>query len=146
MRIVKLFFLLFAIIINAQSGFEILNNKKKINIPFRQINNLIFLDLKVNDVNLTFLLDTGVSETLLFSLENKDIAFENVEKVKFTGLGGSDYIEGIKSTKNKIWVDRNFVDNNHEIYIILDENFNIINEINFPANKSSLLYLTKFKK
>ena len=134
MRIVKLFFLLFAIIINAQSGFEILNNKKKINIPFRQINNLIFLDLKVNDVNLTFLLDTGVSETLLFSLENKDIAFENVEKVKFTGLGGSDYIEGIKSTKNKIWVDRNFVDNNHEIYIILDENFNFSSHVGIPVN------------
>lgn len=134
MRIVKLFFLLFAIIINAQSGFEILNNKKKINIPFRQINNLIFLDLKVNDVNLTFLLDTGVSETLLFSLENKDIAFENVEKVKFTGLGGSDYIEGIKSTKNKIWVEKNFVDKNHEIYIILDENFNFSSHVGIPVN------------
>lgn len=134
MRIFRLLILFLSIVINAQSGFEILNNKKKINIPFRLINNLIFLDLKVNDVNLTFLLDTGVAETLLFSLENKDITFENVEKIRFTGLGGSDYIEGIKSSRNKIFVDKNLVDFNHDIYIILDEEFNFSSHVGIPVN------------
>lgn len=134
MRIFKLLLLFTCVFINAQSGFEVLNNKKKINIPFRQINNLIFLDLKVNDVNLTFLLDTGVAETLLFSLENKDITFENVEKVRFTGLGGSNYIEGLKSTKNKVVVAKNLIDFNHDIYIILDENFNFSSHVGIPVN------------
>ena len=82
MKILSFLFLIFSLSINAQDGFQILEDKKKVNIPFRQINNLVFLDLKVNNVDLTFLLDTGVSETLLFSLENKEVVFENVEKNK----------------------------------------------------------------
>lgn len=82
MKILSFLFLIFSLSINAQDVFQILEDKKKVNIPFRQINNLVFLDLKVNNVDLTFLLDTGVSETLLFSLENKEVVFENVEKNK----------------------------------------------------------------
>ena len=99
MKFIKPILIFFVVLINAQSGFQILDNKKKIEIPFRQINNLTFIDLKINNVDLTFLLDTGVAETLLFSLENKEISFENVEKVNFTGLGGSSYIEGINLLK-----------------------------------------------
>ena len=121
MKFIKPILIFFVVLINAQSGFQILDNKKKIEIPFRQINNLTFIDLKINNVDLTFLLDTGVAETLLFSLENKEISFENVEKVNFTGLGGSSYIEGIKSSKNTLVIDKNFIDDNHTLYIILDE-------------------------
>lgn len=134
MKILKLLFFLFIISINAQDGFQILDNKKKVTIPFRQINNLVFIDLKINDVNLTFLLDTGVSETLLFSLEDKEVPFQNVEKVRFTGLGGSDYIEGIKSTKNIVQVDKNLKDFNHEVYIILNEDFNFSSHVGIPVN------------
>lgn len=134
MKFLKIIFLLFSIIINAQNGFEILDNKKKTTIPFRQINNLVFIDLKVNDVELTFLLDTGVSETLLFSLGNKEIVFKNLKKVQFTGLGGSDFIEGIKSTNNKVIVNKDYIDYNHEIYIILDEEFNFSSHVGIPVN------------
>lgn len=122
------------VFINAQTGFQILDNKKKIEIPFKQINNLAFIDLKINEVNLTFLLDTGVAETLLFSLENKDISFENVEKVNFTGLGGSTYVEGIKSTKNTLKLNKEFIDKDHTIYIVLDEEFNFSSHVGIPVN------------
>ena len=134
MKFLKYFFLLITLFVNAQTGFQILDNKKKVTIPFKQINNLIFIDVKVNDVNLTFLLDTGVSETLLFSLENKEVVFKNVEKVRFSGLGGSDYIEGIKSTHNKVIVNKFLEDSNYEIYIILDEDFNFSSHIGIPIN------------
>lgn len=134
MKSFKVFLLLFSIFINAQSGFEIFNDKKKVIIPFRQINNLTFINMKVNDVDLTFLLDTGVSETLLFSLENKEVQFKNAEKIRFTGLGGSDYIEGIKSTHNKIFINKDFGDSNHEIYLILDEDFNFSSHVGIPVN------------
>lgn len=134
MKIFKLFLFLFVVSITAQDGFRITDDKKKITIPFRQINNLVFIDLEVNGVNLTFLLDTGVSETLLFSLENKEVAFENIEKIKFTGLGGSNYIEGIKSKKNKVIVNKNLIDSDHEIYIILDEEFNFSSHVGIPVN------------
>ena len=134
MKFLKYFFLLITLFVNAQTGFQILDNKKKVTIPFKQINNLIFIDVKVNDVNLTFLLDTGVSETLLFSLENKEVVFKNVEKVRFSGLGGSDYIEGIKSTHNKVVINDFFEDTNYEIYLILDEEFNFSSHIGIPIN------------
>ena len=134
MKYLKLLFLFFAVLINAQDGFQLLNNKKKIDIPFRQINNLVFIDLKINNVDLTFLLDTGVSETLLFSLDNKEISFENIEKVKFTGLGGSTFVEGIKSSKNKINIHNHLEDKNHTIYIILDEEFNFSSHVGIPVN------------
>lgn len=134
MKFLKFFFLFITLFVNAQSGFQILENKKKVTIPFKQINNLIFVDVKVNDVNLTFLLDTGVSETLLFSLEKKEVVFKNVEKVRFSGLGGSDFIEGIKSTHNKVVVNDFFEDNNYEIYLILDEDFNFSSHIGIPVN------------
>lgn len=122
------------VFINAQTGFQILDNKKKIEIPFKQINNLAFIDLKINEVNLTFLLDTGVAETILFSLENKDISFENVEKINFTGLGGSTYVEGIKSTKNILKLNKEFIDKDHTIYIVLDEEFNFSSHVGIPVN------------
>ena len=134
MKSFKVFLLLFSSFINAQNSFEIFNDKKKVTIPFRQINNLTFINMKVNDVDLTFLLDTGVSETLLFSLENKEVQFKNVEKIRFTGLGGSDYIEGIKSTHNKIFINKDFGDSNHEIYLILDEDFNFSSHVGIPVN------------
>ncbi|WP_374363060.1 PDZ domain-containing protein [Cloacibacterium sp.] len=134
MKFIKPILIFFVVLINAQTGFQILDNKKKIEIPFKQINNLAFIDLKINEVNLTFLLDTGVAETLLFSLENKDISFENVEKVNFTGLGGSTYVEGIKSTKNTLKLNKDFIDKDHTIYIVLDEEFNFSSHVGIPVN------------
>ena len=56
----------------AQDGF-VLENSEKTVIKFKLINNLIFIPMTVNGVELNFLLDSGVAETLLFSLENKDV-------------------------------------------------------------------------
>ncbi|SHL85629.1 aspartyl protease family protein [Chryseobacterium polytrichastri] len=86
----KLYFIIIlflSIFVNAQNSFEIKNVKKTV-IPFKFINNLIFIPVTINGVELNFLLDTGVAETVLFSLENKDIQLSNIEKIKFSGLGG----------------------------------------------------------
>ena len=75
--------LFLSIFVNAQNSFELINTKKAV-IPFQLINNLIFIPINVNGAELTFLLDTGVSETILFSLENKELKLINVEKIKFS--------------------------------------------------------------
>jgi hypothetical protein len=64
---------------NAQNSFEIKDAKKTV-IPFKLIANLIFIPVNINGVNLTFLLDTGVAETSIFSLENKEINLQNIER------------------------------------------------------------------
>lgn len=134
MKFIYFLVLLFGLNVYAQTdGFQVAE-KKKITIPFQEINNLIFIELNINGVNLTFLLDSGVSETILFSLENKEVNFKNAEKVHFTGLGGADYIEGLKSTNNKVTIGKYFQDNNHQVYIILDERFNFSSHVGIPVN------------
>lgn len=63
-----------------QGDFVMENNATKVTIPFKLINNLIFIPIKVNGVELNFLLDSGVEETILFSMEEKqEVSFNNVE-------------------------------------------------------------------
>ena len=71
---IALFFLLFFLgqyTNRAQEGFQFLANQTQVEIPFQLINNLIFVPITVNGIELNFLLDTGVEETLLFSLDDK---------------------------------------------------------------------------
>lgn len=56
-------------------------------IPFQLINSLIFIPVQLNGVNLTFLLDSGVANTIIFSTQDKDLSLNDVSKMKFTGLG-----------------------------------------------------------
>lgn len=130
-----LFFLIFAIpSIFAQEGFQFTKNKAKISVPFKLINNLIFLPIKVNGVELNFLLDSGVEETILFSLEEKkEVLFFNTEKILFRGLGSQEAVEGLKSTSNRLEFD-SMVCPNHMLYIILDPDFNLSSYIGIPVN------------
>ncbi|WP_343660744.1 PDZ domain-containing protein [Chryseobacterium sp.] len=125
--------LFLSIFINAQNSFELINTKKAV-IPFKFINNLIFIPINVNGAELTFLLDTGVSETILFSLENKEIKLSNVEKMKFSGLGGSVSIDGLKSERNTGKIGEEIINTSMSIYIILDEEFNISSHVGIPVN------------
>ncbi|UTX48367.1 PDZ domain-containing protein [Chryseobacterium sp. MA9] len=125
--------LFLSIFVNAQNSFELINTKKAV-IPFQFINNLIFIPINVNGAELTFLLDTGVSETILFSLENKELKLSNVEKVKFSGLGGSLSIDGLKSERNLGKIGNEIVNTSMAIYIIIDEEFNISPHVGIPVN------------
>lgn len=130
-----LFIFLHPALFYGQDGFQYYSQKDKITIPFKLINNLIFIPLKVNGVNVNFLLDSGVQETILFSLDDdKSIALQNVERIKFAGFGHSEYVEGLKSSGNAVEVGGMLKDLNHEIYIILDEDFNISSSVGIPVN------------
>lgn len=117
-----------------QSQFEYTNLKKKTSIPFTVINNLIIIPVNVNGVSLNFLLDTGVEETILFSLdESNEIVFSDTEKIRMKGLGSKDSFFGYKSTKNKVKI-KDIIDNNHIIYLVLDQEINISSQIGVPIN------------
>ncbi|WP_137905442.1 PDZ domain-containing protein [Chryseobacterium sp. 2VB] len=125
--------LLLSIFVSAQNTFELINTKKAV-IPFQFINNLIFIPINVNGADLTFLLDTGVSEAILFSLENKEVKLSNIEKVKFSGLGGSLSIDGLKSERNIGKIGDAIVNTSMSLYIIIDEEFNISPHVGIPVN------------
>ena len=133
-KIFIILFLLYWSFCNSQDGFKINSNKNKISFPFKFINNLIFIPIKVNGLELNFLLDTGVEETVLFGLEDSETStFINVEKIQLKGFGNNDYVEGLKSNNNILSCD-NYIDNNHELYIVLDQNFNFSSQIGIPVN------------
>lgn len=125
--------LLLSIFMNAQNNFEI-KNVNKIVIPFKLINNLIFIPININGEELTFLLDTGVTENTIFSLEDKEIKLSAMEKMKFSGLGGNRSIEGFKSDLNTGKIGKNFVNDSLMVFIIQDEEFNISSHIGIPVN------------
>lgn len=130
-----LFFgLLATFLVNAQGDFSIQGHSKQVTIPFKLINNLIFIPIKVNGVELNFLLDSGVEETILFSMEEKqEVSFNNVEKIKLRGLGSEQEIEGLKSTNNT-FETHGLKSNNHMVFIILDQSFNLSSHIGIPVN------------
>jgi hypothetical protein len=118
----------------SQSNFQLANNKKRIVIPFKLINNLIFIPIKVNGETLTFLLDTGVEQTILFSLDDKQqVSLFHLQKINLKGLGSNDAVEAYKSSENKMEVD-GYVDDEHEIYLILDQEFNFSSQVGIPVN------------
>ncbi|OHT45694.1 PDZ domain-containing protein [Flavobacterium tructae] len=130
-----LFFGLFtAFTLQAQEDFQIGNRASKVTIPFTLINNLVFIPIKVNGAELNFLLDSGVEETILFSMEEKqEVSFKNVQKIKLRGLGSENEIEGLKSTNN-VLETHGLKSNNHLLYVILDQTFNLSSHIGIPVN------------
>ena len=133
MKLLFIISLIFGVWTKAQDGF-VLDNADKTVIKFKLINNLIFIPMNVNGVELNFLLDSGIAETLLFSLENKDVDFKNIEKITFKGLGETVSIEALKSIKNNVSIGKHFIDTSHTIFLVLDEDFNISQDIGIPVN------------
>ncbi len=118
----------------SQNGFSIENNKKKVVIPFKFINNLIIIPIDVNGTTLNFLLDTGVEETILFSLEeNEEVTFSNTDKIMFRGIGLNEPFEGLRSSDNRFSIN-GYNDFNHTIYIVLNQNINISSQVGIPVN------------
>lgn len=130
------FFLLLMTIIPvfAQEGFVFSKGISKVTVPIVLINNLVFIPIKVNGVELNFLLDTGVEETILFSLEdNPDVNFFNSEKISLRGLGSEEAIEGLKTTNNILELD-GVKATQQLVYVILDQSFNLSSQIGIPVN------------
>jgi hypothetical protein len=130
------FFLLLLIImpVFGQDGFVFDKGVEKVSVPFVLINNLVFIPIKVNGVELNFLLDTGVEETILFSLEdNPSVSFYNSEKIFLRGLGSNEAIEGLKTTNNILEL-KGIKSNLQLIYVILDQSFNLSSQIGIPVN------------
>ncbi|WP_309640658.1 PDZ domain-containing protein [Flavobacterium sp.] len=133
-RYLILFFTMCPMAVLAQSGFQFESNKDKVVIPFQLINNLIFIPIEVNGVELNFLLDSGVEETILLSLEDKtEVRFNNVKKIKLRGLGDNEAIEGLKSSNNTLSF-KGLIDRHHDVYIVLDQDFNFSSHIGIPVN------------
>ncbi len=133
-KLLFIFFFLYSFTTYSQSGFQIEKGRSKVTIPFQLINNLIFIQVQMNGEELTFLLDTGVEETILFSLhEENQVVLNQVEAIKLKGLGSSEAIDGYKSSGNSIKI-KHLIDANHTVYVVLDSEFNFSSNVGIPVN------------
>ncbi len=109
----------------AQDSFVIENGKEYFKLKFDLINNLIIIPVEINGLKLSFLLDTGVDTTVLFSLEGKDsLDLRNASFIYLRGLGADKPIRAIKSEGNDIKIGGS-VNKNLNIYMILDTGMGI---------------------
>ena len=132
--IILWFFVISTLPVFGQDEFQFEKGVDKVIIPFKLINNLMFIPIKVNGVELHFLLDSGVEETIMFSMEDKkEVNFYNVEKIELRGLGSENSIEGLKSTNNVLEIN-GLKYSDHLIYIVLDQSFNLSSHIGIPVN------------
>ena len=83
------------------------------------------IPVEVNNMKLSFILDTGVHKTILFSLSQKDsLGLKNVKKISLQGLGKGKAIDALISQKNELKVG-DLKNNNETIYVILKDQFEL---------------------
>ena len=65
------------------------------------------IPVEVNGTKLTFLLDTGVSSTIMFSLSEIDsLALNDSKLIRLRGLGEGGSIPALKSSLNRIKIGK----------------------------------------
>ena len=118
--------LFFSVSVFAQQNFNFFgNNTDKQSVNFQLINNLIVIPLEINGHQLSFILDTGVSKTILFNLTSKDsVGLNDIERVLIRGLGTGEPVEALKSKNNSFRI-KNIKSTNEELYVILKDAFDI---------------------
>jgi len=130
--VILLLFLCFSS--SAQSNFRFPKGKTQDKIKFKLSNNLIIIPVTLNGVKLSFILDTGVGSTIVFSLENREsLEVKNAEQVLLKGLGGDGEVEAIKSIHNTMKIG-SAINSNHTTYIVLDTSINFSPQMGFPVH------------
>lgn len=101
--------------------------KKHVVIPFDFVNNLIVLSVELNDEPLSFILDNGVKETLLFG-EVDSLRLKNTSAFIFRGFGIGEPIKGLMSRNNTLRIG-GATDSIHHLYVVTDTAFNLSKNI-----------------
>ncbi len=110
---------------NAQGNMRIVGGEDKQKVSFKLVNNLMVIPVSVNGQELSFILDSGASNTIIFGLTGIDsLALKNIEKVKLFGLGSGTPIEGILSENNKLEIG-NIIGFGQRIYAISNDKFDL---------------------
>jgi len=118
----------------SQHNFIIKNNKHKYVLPFKFLNNLVIIPVTVNGEKLSFILDTGVSTSIIFNLNLIDsIELKNAKKVRLRGLGEGNYIEALQSENNKMEIG-DLQTSEHTVFLILDKGYDLSSKMGFDIH------------
>jgi len=109
--------------------------QKSQTLHFKFINNLIILPVNINGSDtLSFILDTGISTTMITEMAGTDSLILNfAREIKLKGLGVGEPIKGIHSYGNQIQIG-GIVGQNQDIHVILDNEFQLSARMGIPIH------------
>ncbi|KAA1246736.1 pepsin/retropepsin-like aspartic protease family protein [Aquimarina sp. RZ0] len=117
-----------------QEGFELPLRVKNSKINFQLANNLIIIPVELNGVSLSFIMDTGVGSTILFSIDNrKSLELNNASKIYLRGLGNDESVEAVKSFGNTLKIG-DAISADHTVFMIFDKSINFSPQMGFPIH------------
>jgi len=115
-------------------GFSLPKGIEKDKISFQLINNLVVIPVEVNGNELNFLLDTGVSSTIMFSMIEADsLLLKNARSIKLRGIGNEKPITALKSKNNTIKIGK-AIDINHSIFVIYGDKLDLSARMGIPIH------------
>lgn len=118
----------------AQDFFQMENNGKNFKLPFELVNNLVVIPVEINGVELSFLLDTGVNSTILFSIGDKDsLNLKNSEVIYLRGLGAGEPVKALKSSGNEMTIGEAY-NKDLVLYMVYDNPISLSNRMGIPIH------------
>ncbi len=119
----------------AQERFTVQNAKSSDKIPFKFINNLVIIPVEVNGVELSFLLDTGVSKPIIFNFLNVSdtLKIKDTETIFLRGLGEGEPVEALKS-RNNVFKIGDAVKFKQDLFAVFDANLNFGPRLGVPVH------------
>ncbi|MDO6597811.1 aspartyl protease family protein [Oceanihabitans sp. 2_MG-2023] len=119
----------------SQGTFVIQNKRKSDKIQFKLINNLIIIPVKINGVELSFILDTGVSKPILFNIFNinETLKINNAEKIVIRGLGEGEAVEALRSRNNAIEIGE-ALNINQDLFVVYNSKLNFAPRLGVPIH------------
>ncbi|OUR94389.1 signaling protein [Flavobacteriales bacterium 34_180_T64] len=132
-QIITFFLLIVITSCFSQNEFNLPNTESD-KIRFKLIGNLIVLPVELNGVELSFILDSGVSKPILFNIANTDsLQIHQVETIYIRGLGGGDPIEALKS-RNNFFKIGNALNINQEVFVVFNNDINFTPRLGVPIH------------
>ncbi|MBD0825034.1 aspartyl protease family protein [Aestuariibaculum marinum] len=119
----------------SQNSFVVRNKKQSDKVKFKLINNLIIVPVEINGVNLSFLLDTGVTKPILFNFLNvsDSLKIKHTDTIYLRGLGEGERIMAHRSLNNVFKIG-DAVKLNQDLYAIYDANLNLAPKLGVPVH------------
>lgn len=117
-----------------QNQFVLDNDKKRGKISFELINNLIMIPVEVNGVELSFLLDSGAANTVIFSFEERDsLLLNQAKQIMLRGLSAEAPIPAIKSEYNSLRIGQ-ASKRGQTIYVVFDGSLRLSSRLGVPVH------------
>jgi len=103
-------------------------------IHFKLVGNLIIIPLEINDVSLSFVLDTGVNKAILFNLTETDsLQVNKTRTIYLQGLGSDGRVEALQSRQNTFKLG-GALGTNMDLYILLDNAIDFAPRLGLPVH------------